>query len=152
MNMRKMICTVGLPLLLLLASTNAFTQSVIVKGRVTDPSGSGIPGVSVTVKGETNGTSTAIDGSYSIAVPSSATTLVFSAIGYGTQEIPISRNSLVNATLQSTSTNLNEVVVIGYGTRQKRDLTGSVTAVTAKDFNKGSIVTPEQLIAGKVAG
>jgi TonB-linked outer membrane protein, SusC/RagA family len=151
MNMRKLICTVGLPLLLLV-SLQGFTQSIIVKGRVTDPGGSGIPGVSVTVKGETQGTSTATDGSYSLAVPSGATTLVFSAIGFGTQEVPINSRTQVNATLQSTSTNLNEVVVIGYGTRQKKDLTGSVTAITSKDFNKGSIVTPEQLISGKVAG
>ncbi|HEU0064250.1 MAG TPA: carboxypeptidase-like regulatory domain-containing protein, partial [Flavisolibacter sp.] len=136
--MRKMICTVGLPLLLLLASTPLLSQSLVVKGRVTDPSGSGIPGVSVMVKGETQGTSTGTDGSYVLSVPSGATTLIFSAIGFGTQEVTINSKTLVNTTLQSTSNNLNEVVVIGYGTRQKRDLTGSVTSVTSKDFNKGS--------------
>src|SRR5689334_695214 len=128
MNMRKLICTVGL-LLLLLVSLNVFSQSIIVKGRVTDPGGSGIPGVSVSVKGETLGTSTGTDGSYSLTVPSGATTLIFSAVGFGTQEVPINKRTQVNAMLQSTSTNLNEVVVIGYGTRQKKDLTGSVTAI-----------------------
>jgi iron complex outermembrane receptor protein len=151
MNLRKMLYSIGLPVLLLFSFVS-FGQGKVITGTVTDPGGKGIPGVSVTVKGETRGTTTKEDGTYSLSVPANATTLVFSSVGYGTQEVPINGKSSVGATLQATSTNLNEVVVIGYGTRQKKDLTGSVASVTAKDFQKGVITTPEQLIAGKVAG
>src|SRR4029079_17784804 len=72
-------------------------------------------------------------------------------VGYGYREVNLS-GATANITLATTSGSLNEVVVIGYGTTRKKDLTGSVTAITSKDFNKGAITTPEQLIAGKVAG
>jgi iron complex outermembrane receptor protein len=84
-------------------------------------------------------------------VPANATTLVFSSVGYAYREVPISGNT-ADVSLRSIASDLNTVVVIGYGTVRKKDLTGSVTAITAKDFNKGAITTPEQLIAGKVAG
>ncbi len=152
MNMRKLLNAIGLSLCLLL-SIMASAQDKVITGRVTDSAGRGIGGVSVTVKGQASrGTTTADNGGYSISVPPSATTLVFSSVGYGQQELPISGKSSVNANLQTTTGGLNEVVVVGYGTVRKRDLTGSVTTVTAKDFNKGAIITPEQLIAGKVAG
>ena len=86
-----------------------------------------------------------------LLVSASTTTLIFSSVGYGTKEAAITGNT-VNVSLEITNATMNEVVVIGYGTRQKKDLTGSVTNITSKDFNKGTIATPEQLIAGKVAG
>jgi len=151
MNMRKLLYAIGLPLFLLFSLVSS-AQDKVVSGRVTDSSGRGIAGVSVSVKGlAARGTTTSVNGDYSLSVPANATTLVFSSVGYGTQELPIG-NSSVNASLLATAGSLNEIVVVGYGTARKRDLTGSVTTVTAKDFNRGVITTPEQLISGKVAG
>ena len=84
-------------------------------------------------------------------VPQGATTLVFTGVGYITQELPVSGGA-VNARLETTATSLNEVVVIGYGTAKRKDLTGSTSLVTSKDFQKGQVTTAEQLIVGKVAG
>lgn len=152
MNLRKLLRAITLPLFLLFSLVSA-AQDKVVTGRVLDTAGRGIPGVSVSVKGVAGrGTTTADGGSYSISVPPSATTLVFSSVGYGTREVSLTAGTTNEITLQPTQGNLSEVVVIGYGTARKRDLTGSVTAVTAKDFQKGAIVSPEQLIAGKVAG
>jgi len=151
MNMRKLLYSIGLPVLLLFSFVS-FAQDKVITGRVTDSSGNGIANVSVVVKGQPGrGTTTASNGSFSLSVPSNATALIFSSVGYGTTEAAITGNS-VNMTLQAAATDLNAVVVIGYGTARKRDLTGSVTAITSKDFQKGVITTPEQLIAGKVAG
>lgn len=152
MYTRKLLQGVLLPLFLLL-SLIGVAQDRAVGGRVTDSAGRGVAGVSVTVKGQAaRGTTTAENGSFSLSVPSSASTLVFTSVGYSSQEVGITGQNTVNVTLQTAAGGLSEVVVIGYGTVRKRDLTGSVTAVTAKDFQKGAITTPEQLIAGKVAG
>jgi TonB-dependent starch-binding outer membrane protein SusC len=151
MNMRKLLYAIGLPLFLLLSLVTS-AQDKVVSGRVTDSSGRGIAGVSVSVKGLTSrGTTTSANGDYSFSVPASATTLVFSSVGYGTQELPISGGN-VNVSLQASAGSLSEIVVVGYGTSRKRDLTGSVATVSSKDFQRGNITTPEQLIAGKVAG
>jgi iron complex outermembrane receptor protein len=100
----------------------------------------------------TGGTQTTSDGSYRITVKSSTTVLVFSSVGFTTQEITIGGRSVIDVGLAVNNSTLGDVVVIGYGTRRKKDLTGSVANVTSKDFQKGVITTPEQLIAGKVAG
>src|ERR1035437_5393212 len=153
--MRKNISNISKQLLVvmifLLGSLAGFAQNTIT-GRVTDSDGSGIPGVTVSVKGTRTATQTNSDGSYSITAPNNANTLVFSSIGFASQEIAINSRASLNLVLSSTNAQLNEVVVIGYGTVRKKDLTGSVATVTAKDFNQGVITTPEQLISGKVAG
>lgn len=151
MNLRKLRSFIGL-LLLVLCSLISFAQDRVITGRVTDGAGKGIGGVSVTVKGSSRGTTTADNGTYSLSVPAGTAALLVSSIGYSTQEISIDNRSSVNVTLQSTAGNLNEVVVVGYGTARRRDVTGSVATVSSKDFVKGPITTPEQLIAGKVAG
>ena len=152
MHKRKLLYAVVLPLLLLF-SASAFAQDRVISGRVTDSSGRGVSGASVSVKGQNSrGTTTGENGNFSLSVPSSATTLVFSSVGYGAQEVSIAGRSSVNVTMQATAGSLNEIVVVGYGTTRKKDLTGSVATVTAKDFQKGNITTPEQLIAGKVPG
>lgn len=152
MYTRRRLSLLVLPLLLLFG-LNSAAQDRVISGRVLDTAGRGIPGVSVSVKGQTSrGTTTADGGTYSLSVPLSATALVFSSVGYGTREVGINGRNGGEVTLQPTAGNLSEVVVIGYGTVRKRDLTGSVATVTAKDFQKGNITTPEQLIAGKVAG
>jgi TonB-dependent starch-binding outer membrane protein SusC len=151
MNMRKLLYSIGVPVLLLF-SFAGFAQDKVITGRVTDSTGNGIANVSVSVKeASARGTTTAADGRFSLSVPASATTLVFSSVGYGYREVSINGNT-VNVSLQSTVSDLNTVVVIGYGTVRKKDLTGSVATVNARDFQKGVITTPEQLIAGKVAG
>src|SRR3981081_2214280 len=116
----------------------AFSQEKRVTGKGTDSKdGSGVPDVSVTVKGSTTGTTTSRDGTFAINVPPGATTLIFSSIGFAPQQVPINGRSSIDITLQATSGNLNEVVVIGYGTARKKDLTGSIATVTSKDFVKG---------------
>jgi TonB-dependent starch-binding outer membrane protein SusC len=143
---------VGFLLLLSVLPVTLLAQEKVVTGKVTDSKdGTGVANVTVTAKGSRTGTQTGLDGTYRISVSSSVTTLVFSAIGYATQEVVIS-GATADVSFVATSANLNEVVVVGYGTQRKKDLTGSITAVTAKDFVRGPITTPEQLIAGKVAG
>lgn len=137
----------------LLLSYVSFSQDRVVSGKVTDSKdGSGLPGVSVSPKGGTTGTQTGADGTYRISVNSSVTTLVFTSVGFTTQEVNVAGKTSVDVSLVNATTSLGEVVIIGYGTAKKKDLTGSVSVITAKDFNKGQVTTPEQLIAGKVAG
>lgn len=138
-------------MLLALFSLTAFAQDRAVTGKVTDAKdGSPLAGASVVVKGTKNGTIASADGSFSIKAPSNAT-LVVSFLNYATKEVPASASPLAIA-LSATSEQLADVVVIGYGTARKKDLTGSVINIGSKDFNTGVISTPEQLIAGKVAG
>jgi iron complex outermembrane receptor protein len=128
-------------------------QDRVVSGRVTDSKdNSGIPGVTVAPKGTKTGTQTSSDGSFQLSVGSSVTTLVFSSVGYATQEVDITGKSTVEVSLVVTNAQLGEVVVTGYGTARKKDLTGSVTSVSEKNFNKGVITSPDQLIQGKAAG
>ena len=124
-----------------------------ITGSVTDSKdSSGIPGVTIAVKGTKVGTQTAPDGSFSIAAPANSKTLLISAVGYVNQEVPINNQSSVNVSLQTSVSTLSDVVVIGYGSVRKKDVTGSIGQITSKDFQKGNIVTPEQLIAGKLPG
>ncbi len=137
----------------LLLSHLSYSQDKVISGKVTDQKdGSGITGVNVIPKGGSGGTQTGADGSYTIKVGPAVTILVFSSTGFTSQEINITGRSSVDVSLVLNTTSLAEVVVIGYGTVRKKDLTGSVTTVSAKDFNKGIITTPDQLIAGKVSG
>lgn len=123
-----------------------------VSGKVTDAGdGSGIPGVNILEKGTTNGTATDFDGNFTLSVGNNAT-LVFSFIGYKTQEVAVGSQSSLNISMELDVTALSEVVVIGYGQTTVKDATGAVSAVTAADFNGGVISSPEQLIQGKTAG
>lgn len=137
---------------MLFLSLFSFAQDKVVSGKVTDASGAGVAGVNVTAKGSTTGTQTNPDGTYRITVPAGVNTLVFSSIGFTTQELDITGKTMLDVSLATASTSLGEVVVIGYGTAKKKDLTGAVSVISSKDFVKGQITTPEQLIAGKVAG
>ena len=125
-------------------------QNKSVSGKITDAQGNGIPGVTVVIKGTQLATQTSTDGSYTIQAPENAT-FVISAVGYANKEVKAT-GDMVDISLETAATNLNEVVVIGYGTARKKDLTGAVATVGAKDFNKGAFTTPSQLIQGKVAG
>jgi TonB-dependent starch-binding outer membrane protein SusC len=125
----------------------------IVKGRITDVgTGAALSGASVTVKGSTTSALTDAQGNFSISVPDDNAVLLVSFVGYTSQEIVVGNRSAINLSLQSTSSELTSVVVVGYGTQRKRDVTGAVKSVGAEEFNKGIINTPQQLLQGKVAG
>lgn len=123
-----------------------------VSGNVKNESGELLPGVTVIVKGTTNGTVTDLEGNYKITEVPSDAILVFSFIGMKTLEISIDGKTQINITMQEESIGLDEVVAIGYGTMKKSDLTGSVTSVSSEDFNKGPQLTTQQLIQGKISG
>ncbi|SHG56937.1 iron complex outermembrane recepter protein [Chryseolinea serpens] len=138
--------------MLLLTSTLAWAQSKVVTGKITSAEdGASLPGVNVLEKGTSNGTVTDSNGHYSISVTDNAT-LIFSFIGYKSQEVIVGGQSAVDLTLQVDVTSLSEVVVVGYGQQEKKDVTGVVATVDSKSFNKGAIVSPDQLMNGKVAG
>ena len=122
-----------------------------VSGTVSDVNGP-LPGASVVLKGTTTGTQTDFDGNYILSNVDPNGTLVFSYIGYSSQEVAVNGQTTINVVLQEDAQALDEVVIIGYGTTTVKDATGSVTAVTAEDFNAGVIASPEQLIQGKTAG
>lgn len=126
-------------------------QDVNVSGKVTDAKTGGIPGVTITVKGTTKGTNTDVEGNYQISVPGNAT-LTFSAIGYETKDVQVGNKSVVDVVLSEDVKALEEVVVVGYGTVKKKDATGAVSALGSKDFQKGIVSSPEQLMQGRVAG
>jgi iron complex outermembrane receptor protein len=129
----------------------SFSQGLNVKGIVTETStGAPLPGVNVFVEGTTNGTITDFDGNYQIEVEQGEI-LSFSFLGFITETRTV-ESSTINVQLKEDSSKLDEVVVIGYGTTTVKDATGSVSSVSEKDFNKGNIVTPENLLSGRVAG
>jgi iron complex outermembrane receptor protein len=130
----------------------AWSQSRSVTGKVTSAEdATGLPGVSIVEKGTSNGTVTDNDGNFSINVSDNAT-LVFSFVGYATQEMAVGNQSSINITLASDVTALTEVVVIGYGSVEKKDATGALVSLKPEDFNGGVIASPEQLIQGRAAG
>lgn len=140
-----------LAVLLVFGTLVSFAQQS-VSGKVTAAEdGSGIPGVNILEKGTANGTVSDTDGNYRINVGANAT-LVFSFVGYTAQEISVGSQSVINATMQSDVTALNEVVVVGYGTQEKKEITSAVTSVKSEDFNKGTVNDPVALLQGKVAG
>jgi len=138
-------------LLLAVIGFTAFAKAQTVTGTVTDSKGEPISGISVTVKGTTKGTSTNAQGVYTLNGVADGATLVFTGTGFAPQSVKVSGGT-ANVTLAASISNLNEVVVIGYGTARRKDVTGSVASVQAKDFNQGVIAAPDQLLQNKVAG
>jgi len=140
-----------LGMLLMLLPVSIFAQST-VSGTVVDGSGMPIPGVNITVKNTTKGTTTDFDGNYSIVLENGEK-LSFSYIGYRTQEIVFDGSTTtIDVNMVEDAEALSEVVVVGYGTAKKEDMTGAVDLVNSKDFNKGPINSAQQLITGKIAG
>jgi len=124
---------------------------VRITGKVTTDEGDGIPGVNIQEKGTSNGTITDIEGNYSVEVGEDAT-LVFSYVGYLTEEVSVAGRSVIDISLAEDITQLMEIVVIGYGEVQKEDLTGSIATLNTREFNKGVITSPQDLLVGKIAG
>jgi TonB-linked SusC/RagA family outer membrane protein len=149
---KRLLVRIPLLLFIMLMGVPAFSQKRTITGTVTDArDGSPLQGVSVLPKGGSTGGATGRDGSFRITVDPGVKTLVFSFVGYGSREAAIGGETL-RISLTASNAALNEIVVIGYGTARKKDLTGSVAIVGEKDFQKGSITTPEQMIAGKLPG
>src|SRR5690606_17667816 len=139
--------------LMMLVTVSAVWAQRSVTGKVTDANdNSEVIGATVLVKGTTRAAVTDVDGKYTISVPSNDAVLVFTYVCKTTQEIAVGGQSVVNVSLVDDAKSLEEVVVVAYGTRKKADLTGSVVAITSKDFQQGNIQSSEQLLQGKVAG
>lgn len=137
--------------LVVITRKNTAFLDVQVSGKVTDASGEAIPQVSVKLKGANVGTSTGSDGSYALTVPEGAT-LIFSSIGYETIEIKVNGRTEVNVTLKAVARSLDEIVVVGYGTQKKRDLTGSISSVKGEELARMPSTNPLSSLQGKVAG
>lgn len=127
-------------------------QSTPVTGRVTDDTGAALPGANIVERGTTNGTVSDADGRYLISVSSPDAILVFSFVGAVTQQIPVANRTEIDVQLVADQSVLNEVVVVGYGTQKKKDITGAISSLKSEDFNKGIINSPAQLLQGKVSG
>ena len=138
-------------LLTLLVMTGAYAQDVTVKGKVNDEQGQGLPGVSILVKGTSAGTVTDIEGNYTVNAPGAAT-LVFSFIGYITQEIPLGNKTSLDVKMLADTKALDEVVVVGYGTAKKATLTGSVTAVKGAELQKAPSTNLSNTLGGRLPG
>ncbi|WP_461100702.1 SusC/RagA family TonB-linked outer membrane protein [Spirosoma koreense] len=141
-----------LAMMLLLSNSVAWAQGRTVTGKVSDQTGFGLPGVSIQLKGTARGTTTDADGKYSLPGVPDGATLVLSFIGYATQEVAVGNRSTVDVQLVDDTKALQEVVVVGYGTQRVKDATGAVSSLGPKDFNKGVISSPEQMLQGRVAG
>ncbi len=141
-----------LTVLFLMVFSVAWSQTRTVTGKVTGEDGSGIPGVNILEKGTGNGTVTDVQGNYSITVAGPGSTIVFTFVGYKTQEVAVGNQTSVPIALEPDVTALSEVVVIGYGQQEKKDITGAMSTVSSENFNKGVITSPDQLFQGKVAG
>ena len=152
MFLKRLLRGVGITTLFLSLSSSIFAQKTVT-GKVSDSKdGSPLAGVSVLAKGTGTGTQTKADGTFSLTVPANANALVISSVGYATQEVNIAGQTSVDVLLVTSGANLNEIVVIGYGTARRRDVTGSISTVSAKDFNKGVVTSPDQLLQNKVPG
>lgn len=128
-------------------------QGRIISGKVTsDDDPEGLPGVNVLLKGSSTGSVTDIEGNFTLEVPDENAVLVFSSVGFLQQEVIVGNQSVINLILAVDITTLGEIVVVGYGTQQKKDITGAVATVKSDDFNKGIVNSPGQLLQGKVSG
>jgi len=139
-------------ILFFLASTSVFAQRITITGTVTDEKGSPLPGATVQVKGTTLGATADVNGKYSLDVSSPSVTLVFSFVGYITQEIPVQNQSMVNTSLAPDVLGLEEVIVVGYGTQKKSDITGTVSSLPKDRLGVTPNINIAQAIQGSVPG
>ncbi len=135
----------------LFTTASAFAQKK-VSGKVIDPELNPIVGTTVSVKGSNVSTTTNADGMYSITVPAGSKTLVFSTVGFATREVAVGNSTSLDIKMEIQSSSLNEVVVVGYGTQKRKDLTGSVSSVSAAQIEKVPVTTLDQALQGRAAG
>jgi TonB-linked SusC/RagA family outer membrane protein len=148
--MKKMLLTMLLPCLLLVS---AWGQERVVTGKVTaGEDSSPIPGVNVVVQGTSKGTTTDVDGNYSIGLAQGENTLVYTFVGFKTQTVDVTNRTSVDIVMESDVTSLNEVVVVGYGEQRKADITGAIANVKSEEITKQPTVNPISALQGKVAG
>ena len=151
--MKKLISIIMPVLILILLTVNAVgQQSFQVRGKVTDADGAPIIAATIQVKNAQAGTSTDSTGAFSITVPDANATLVISSVSFATQEVSVKNRLNITIRLTASSNAEEEVVVVGYGTQRRKDITGAVTSLSAEDFNRGANVSVTQLIAGRAAG
>ncbi len=139
-------------LCLCLAVSQLLAQSRALKGKITDDKGNAIPHASVLVKGTNIGTTSGTDGTFTLSVPSSAKVLVISSLNFTAQEISIGSKTQFSVTLVSTTQNLEEVVVVGYGTQKKAEATSALTKVAGEKVEQVPLTSVDQILQGKVAG
>ncbi len=140
-------------LLMVLCTLSVFSQTKTITGKVTDEKGTAVPGASILEKKSQSGTAADADGNFHITVPDNTTAVEVSAIGFITQNVVISGTEPLTIVLkEEQKSDLNEVVVVGYGTARRKDVTGAVSSLSSKEFNKGTISNPMQQVAGKVPG
>lgn len=143
---------VGLPSRDLQAKGYVFQEGKVVSGIVTDEAGVALPGVNIIEKGTTNGTVSDANGNYRIVVSSANAILVFSFVGTETREVAVGTQSEISVSLASNAETLAELVVIGYGTQKRSDVTGSISSLKSDNFNHGVVTNPGQLLQGKMSG
>ena len=138
------------PLFLLLSSW-AMAQKITVSGKITDDKGQALPGVTVMVKNTTTGTNSDVNGKYTITANSSDV-LIFSIIGFATQDVPVNNRAVIDVKMTESQNALSEVVVVGYGTQKRKDITGSIASVKGDDFKDQPIDDPISALQGRIAG
>src|SRR5688572_350127 len=143
---------ISMVLLLMTVATALYAQDRVVSGKVSDETGNGMPGVNVLVKGTSNGTATDGDGNYRISVSNDAAILVFSFVGYASQEATVGTRSTVDVQLAPDVTTLTELVVTGYAVQEKKDVTGSVSVVKPAELNAMPQGNVSNQLQGRVAG
>ncbi len=149
---RKLNTILVLAVLVLFNFSTLFAQEILVTGAVRDKMGNAIPAVSIAEKGTTKGTIADANGNYSISVRGSSSVLIFSFIGYKSQEVTIGQNRKINVVLEEDVTRMNEVVVVGYGTQKRANVTGAVSSVNPEVMKDRPITNIEEALQGQVAG
>lgn len=150
-GVKRMLFTFAAMLLTSLTFT-VMAQDVTITGTVKGADGTGLPGVTVQAKGTAKGTQTDIEGAYKLAGVPKGATLVFSFVGMETKEVAIGNKTTVDVTLVDDTKALEEVVVVGYGTQKRKEISGTVTSLGSRDFNAGIVTNPLAAAQGKVAG
>jgi len=149
---RTAIAVIGVIVFLLLSAFSSLAQDITVSGKITDDDGETLPGVNIVIKGTTIGTITDVDGNYRIQVPNQSSILVFSFIGFKTQEVTVANQTQINIALKIEIAAMEEVVVIGYGSVKKRDLTGAVSSIKSEELMAVPVTSVDQALQGRVAG
>lgn len=150
--MKKILRKIFLILVVMLNANLLFAQTHKVTGTITEENGLGIPGVTIVESGTQNGTTTDIDGKYSLTVSKPDATIVVSFIGYKTQRLLVSNQAAINLVLIPEATNLSELVVIGYGTQKKKVVTGAISSVSSEEITSTPILRVDQAMQGRTAG
>lgn len=133
--------------------TTSFAQGILVQGTITDNAGIPVPGATVMLKSNPSvGTQSDFDGHYSIEVPNSQTILVFGYLGFATKEITVGSQTIINVSLQESAEDLDEIVIVGYGTQKKSDVTGAISSVKSEDLTKVVTTNPVDALQGRVSG